>query len=75
MVFILPSEVLTMAHTGAEMDQSKRQQSPQKAPSKALANPKNGSTSGLYNLHQRSIRVQNWGFRFLDPPRALGCLR
>ena len=24
--------------------------------------PKNGSTSGLYNPHHRNIRVQNWGF-------------
>ena len=32
----------------------------------------NGSTLGLYNPHQRSIRVQNWGFYVLDPPRALG---
>ena len=35
-------------------------------------NPKNGSTLGLHNLHHRSMRVQNWGFCFLDPPRALG---
>ena len=27
---------------------------------------------GLYNLHHRSIRVQNWGFYVLDPARALG---
>ena len=26
----------------------------------------------LYNLHHKSIRVQHWGFHFLDPPRALG---
>ena len=26
----------------------------------------------LYNLHHRSIGVQNWGFYFLDPPKALG---
>ena len=30
------------------------------------------STLGLYNLHHRSIGVQNWEFHFLDPPRALG---
>ena len=34
--------------------------------------PKNGSTLGLYNLHHRSITVQNWGFHFLDPSTALG---
>ena len=34
--------------------------------------PKNGSTLGLHNLHYRPIRVQNWGFWFLDSPRALG---
>ena len=34
--------------------------------------PKNGSTLGLYHLHHRSIRVQNRGFSFLDPPWALG---
>ena len=27
---------------------------------------------GHHNLHPRSIRVQNWGFCFLDPPKALG---
>ena len=26
----------------------------------------------FYTLHLRSVRVQNWGFHFLDPPRALG---
>ena len=33
--------------------------------------PKPGSTLGLYTLHHRSIGVQNWGFYFLDPLRAL----
>ena len=36
------------------------------------ADPKTRSTSGLYNLHHGSIRIQNWGFYFLDPPRGLG---
>ena len=27
---------------------------------------------GFYNLRYRSIRGKNWGFHFLDPPRALG---
>ena len=26
----------------------------------------------LHNLHHRSVGVQDWGFCFLDPPRALG---
>ena len=30
----------------------------------AWEHPKNRSTLGLCNLHQRSIRVQNWGFHF-----------
>ena len=34
--------------------------------------PTHGSTLRLRNLHHRSIRVQNLGFHFLDPPRALG---
>ena len=36
--------------------------------------PKNGSTLGFDSLHHRTCycRVQNWGFYFLDPPRALG---
>ena len=34
--------------------------------------PKNGSTSRLYNPHHRSIGVQNWGIHLLDPPKALG---
>ena len=32
---------------------------------------KNGSTFGMYSLHHRNTRVQNWGFFFRDPPRAL----
>ena len=39
---------------------------------KPWEDPKNGSTSTLQNLHHGSIRLQNWGFCFLDPPRALG---
>ena len=34
--------------------------------------PANSSTLEFHNLHQRSVSVQNWGFHFLDPPRALG---
>ena len=34
--------------------------------------PKNVSALGLYSLHHKSIGFQNWGFYFLDPPRALG---
>ena len=30
------------------------------------------SPLGLCNLHHKSIAVQNWGFHFLDPLRALG---
>ena len=37
--------------------------------------PNNGATLGLHNLHHRSVRVQNWEFHFLDPPRALESLR
>ena len=34
------------------------------------------SSLGLFNLHYRSIRVQNWGFYFLDPPgRAFALVR
>ena len=36
------------------------------------ADPKSRSMLGFYNLHHRSIRVQNWGIYFLDPPRGLG---
>ena len=38
-----------------------------------LQDPKRRSTLGLYNLHHRSIRIQNWGLHFLDPPGRLGC--
>ena len=34
--------------------------------------PKNGCTLRLYHLHHRNIRLQNWKFCFLDPPRPLG---
>ena len=34
--------------------------------------PKSRSTLRFCNLHHRSIRVQNWGLYFLDPPRGLG---
>ena len=30
------------------------------------------STLGFYNLPHESTGVQNWGFHFLHPPRALG---
>ena len=36
------------------------------------ADPKSRSISRFCNLHHRSIRVQNWGIYFLDPPRGLG---
>ena len=35
------------------------------------ADPKHRSTLGFHNLHHESIRVQNSGFYFLDPPMAL----
>ena len=34
--------------------------------------PKSRSTLGFYSLHHRSIRAQNWGIYFSDPPRGLG---
>ena len=36
------------------------------------ANPTRRSTSGLYDLHHRSIGLQNWGLYFLDSPGRLG---
>ena len=36
------------------------------------ADPKSRSTLGFWNLHHRSIGVQNWGLYFLDPPGGLG---
>ena len=39
---------------------------------KPWEDPKNGSTFGLYNQLHRNIRLQNSGFYFLDPARALG---
>ena len=36
------------------------------------ADPKSRSTLGFCNLHHRAIRIQNWGFYFLDPLRGLG---
>ena len=36
------------------------------------AGSKSRSTLGFYNLHHRSIGVQNWGLYCLDPPRGLG---
>ena len=35
------------------------------------ADPKSRSTLGYWNLHNRSTRVQNGGFYFLDPPGSL----
>ena len=34
--------------------------------------PKSRSTVGFYNLHDRSIGVQNSAFYVLDPPAGLG---
>ena len=34
--------------------------------------PKSRSTLGFHNLQHRSIRAQNWGIYFLDPPGGLG---
>ena len=31
------------------------------------AHEKRRSTIGLYDVRSRSIRIQNWGFCFLDP--------
>ena len=38
---------------------------------KPWEDPPHGSTLGLYNLHHRNIRVQNWGLYVLHPPRPL----
>ena len=35
--------------------------------------PNSRSTLGFSNLHHKGIRIQNWGFYLLDPPRGLGC--
>ena len=42
--------------------------------SRALGGSKRWIHLGLCKLHHRSRGAQNWGFSFLDPPRALGNL-
>ena len=37
-----------------------------------LGGSKSRSILGFYHLRYRSIRVQNWGIYFLDPPGGLG---
>ena len=39
------------------------------------ADPKSRSPLQFQNLHHRSIRAQNWGTYFLDPPGGRGCTR